>query len=324
MRSRMNKITQRTLIVVLIASAAAGCSGGGSVTSGTQAGVSSPGEGAPGLVLTQTTAGVVPSGSITRYGAINVADDAGQAADVVAGFFNLQVGLSASVLDQLFASSSSGDSNAATQANCQVFETPKPTLFDLSGAYLPELVATGAPIELDGSITLRTQSLPYALLEFTDVGEFTFYSLPINERLPEGEVPTDLSVMVADGSERFGGDFGFEPVDPLQGFTYADQPGPVVNTQVFSDSRFTWTPSGKAGQWIRIETQTAGGFFLDESQSIKCVVPDSGMFTFPASVTSELGGDFSGAKPMVSRLSIKTQLNDTTALFLIRESFLTD
>lgn len=310
------------LTVVLIASAVIGCSSGGNGTSGSQASVTNSGDGAPGLVLTQTTAGVVPTGSITRYGAVNVADDAGQAADVVAGFFELQVGLSASVLAELFSESVSVDNNTASQANCQVFETPKPSLFDLSGAYLPELVATSAPIELEGSITLQSQDLPYALLEFTDVGEFTFYSLPINESLPEGEVPRELNVSLADAPARFGGAFDFAPVDPLQGFSYANQPGPVVNSQVFSDSRFSWTPSGQAGQWVRIETQTAGGFFLDESQSIKCVVPDSGSFMFPASVTSELGGDFSGAKPMVSRLSIKTQLNDSTALFLIRESFL--
>jgi len=203
---------------------------------------------------------------------VNVADDAGNAADVVASFFDFGDGLSSDSVSSLFSGS-------------------------------------------------HTSTGQYAGLELTDIGEFTFYSLPVNEILPSGPVPEDLTVNILPNSEDIEGMFEFVPVEPLVNFSVSDLPGPVGDETIFSNTVFTWDASEQSTQWVRIETQTAGGFFLDESTSVNCVVPDTGFFSFPASVQALLGSDFEGAPPLVSRLAIETITQATSALFLIRESF---
>ena len=288
-----------------------GCGGGGGDASTDLDG--SPVDGsAGGLVQIQVTDDLPPPGDITQYGAINVADDVGVAADVVASFFALDGGIAADALTSLF----TGD-----QSNCEVIQTPDPTFFSLSAVFLPEIPATLSPIAVGDSLTLNSSAGQYALLELTDIGEFTFYSLPVNETLPDGPVPDDLSVNLPPESGEFEGTIDFPTVEPLVNFSVSDTPGPLAGETIFSNSIFTWEPSQAPAQWVRIETQTVGGFFLDESTSVNCVVPDTGFFSSTANVQEQLGGDFEGATPLVSRLSIETIAGATTAVFVIRESF---
>ena len=304
--------TNRMTIGIFTILALTGCGGGGGDASEESNSIS-PVDGSTGavppLVLDDA---LLPPGDITQYGVVNVADDDGIAADVVASFFDFGDGISSELISGLF----TGD-----QSSCEVGETPEPGIFALSAVFLPEVTSVFSLISVGDSLTLNSSTGQFALLELTDIGEFTFYSLPVNESFPDGPVPEDLTVNIPADSEEFEGVFEFSPVEPLQNFSVTDVPGPVSSEAIFSNTVFTWEASELPMQWVRIETQTAGGFFLDESISVSCLVPDTGFFSFPASVQQQLGGDFEGAPALVSRLSIETTTRDTSALFLIRESF---
>lgn len=294
----------------------AGCGGGGGGDGDValeDSNTTSPAEGVAGDVQPPLLLDEPPPGDITQYGVVTVADDDGNASDVVASFFDLGDGISSASVSDLF----SGD-----QSICEVTVNPEPSIFSISAVFLPEVTSVFSLIAVGDLLTLNSSVGQYASLELTDIGEFTFYSLPVNESLPLGPVPEDLTVDLPAESGVFAGSFNFTPVDPLVNFSLSDVPGPVSNENVFSNSIFTWDSSPTSTQWVRIETQTAGGFFLDESTSVNCVVPDTGFFSFPSDVQAQLGSEFEGAPPLVSRLSIETVNQPTSALFVIRESFI--
>lgn len=250
----------------------------------------------------------LPSGNVTQFGAISIGDDVGTASDLVGGFFQLSSGIDMQYFDSLV---------APGNVNCVVDSDDNIDFEEISAGYIPSLTGVGKQsISAGETIILSDMGNTYAQMTRQPAGSFIFYDLPIGQNLPTGPVPTTITVDIP------GDDFpAFEnitapSVDTLTGVTFSS--GDVVNPSTI----FSWDAGSSGDSQVRIFTSTAGGFFLEDGMTVTCIVPDTGQFSFPSDVRSKLGADFIGGTPLMSRLSTRSEVQDNSVLFIIRESFL--
>lgn len=295
------KILLKTTLALSVATLLSACSDGDSnVASETLDQV----QGVP----SQTDGSVAPAGAVTHYGSVTVADESGQVSDLVASFYKLGSGVSADFL---------GSQLSAQSATCEVQDDGVIDFEEISLVYVPNVPGVDKESVTAGEqIILSSDMGTFATLDEQPATDFIFYDLTNMDMLDGQAVPANL---VADipGSEEIP--------------TIAAAVVPVVEAlgivefgsadSVSSNSRFTWTPSTQTGSVLRIFTSTAGGFFLENGVTVTCLVPDTGSFEFPADVKTKLGSEFSGSRPIFSRLSINTVQKESTFLYIIRESF---
>ena len=260
--------------------------------------------GTPGTVPQSS----LPEGNIVQFGAINIADDEGVASDLVGGFFQLDAGVDASYFESLL---------DPDNINCVVDSDDSIDFEEISASYIPGLTGVGKQSISAGEVVLLSSATgTYAEITRQPAGGFIFYELPNGQSVPDGNVPDTITVDIP--GDRFA---AFEnvtagTVSPLSGFTIST--GDSIDTSTV----FRWDEGRDDNSQIRIFTSTAGGFFLEDGKTVTCIVPDTGEFRFPADVRNELGSDFNGALPLVSRITTRSQTQDNSVLFMIRESFI--
>lgn len=250
----------------------------------------------------------VPIGDITHYGAVTVSDDVGMAFDIVGSFYRLERGVSASYLSTML--------NGET-THCQVQDDGVIDFEEISVGYLPRVPEVSKQAVSAGeAIVLSTPSGTYATLQEQPAGSFLFYDLPSGTQLPQASIPDDLLVSVS-GSEVIP-PFIDALVPRISALTGADfNTGSAVSV----NTRFSWEPSANSQALVRIQTSTAGGFFLEDGVSVTCVTPDSGSFVFPPGIQNMLGANFVGEPPVMSRLVVNAIQESDTVLLVVRESF---
>lgn len=251
---------------------------------------------------------MAPAGEITHYGAVTISDDAGQASDLVGSFYRLASGVSAEFMNDML-------SGSATQ--CQVQDDGVIDFEEISAGYIPTVPGIGkSAVSAGAQITLTGPDGVHAILQEQPAAGFLFYDLPNMSMLAEGPVPSGLLVDVPGSAEI-----------PAIGGAMVPEITTLANAQfgggntISATTRFSWDASGDPGAMIRIFSTTAGGFFLEDGVTVSCVTPDTGSFTFPASVQSELGGDFTGSTPLMSRIVVNPVQVGGTVLYVVRESF---
>ncbi len=293
--------TSKRLAVVLSLTWVAGCSSGG----GSGDPVADNGNDELPAVSDVIMA---PAGEITHYGAVTVADDAGQASDLVGSFYRLASGVSAEFMTDML---------AGNTAMCQVQDDGVIDFEEISVVYVPSVPGINATAVSAGeALVLSGPDGTYATLEEQPAGGFLFYDLPSMSMLMDGPVPTGLLLDVPGSAEI---PAIVEAAVP-EVTTLANAEFGGENT-VSSSSTFTWDASDDPGAMIRIFTSTAGGFFLEDGVTVSCVAPDTGSFTFPADVRRDLGADFIGSAPLMSRIVVNPVQVDSTVVYVIRESF---
>ncbi|ASJ75853.1 hypothetical protein [Granulosicoccus antarcticus] len=295
--------TRTTLLLSMIALQTA-CSSGGDSDNNNNA----PDDGEvsqPGLIDVP----VAPEGDITHYGAVTIDDDAGVASDLVASFYRLDSGVSASFLSSML----SGES-----AMCQVQDDGVIDFEEISAGFVPTVPGVGkTAVSAGEAIVLSSPAGTYATLEEQPTAGFLFYDLPNMSMLMDGPVPEGLTVDVP-GSAEIPAFVAAEvpTITTLSGAAFGSGNTISANTQ------FTWEPSSDPTALIRIFATTAGGFFLEDGVTVTCVTPDTGSFNFPADTRAQLGADFSGSAPLMSRIVVNPVQVDSTLLYVIRESFM--
>lgn len=299
----MNKTFHSSLIFSLMTLQVA-CSSGGS--SGDGSGSSNPlnDTGLPNRFGVE----MAPAGDITHYGAISIGDDLGEASDLVASFYRLDSAVSASFLKTML-------SGSATF--CQVQDDGVIDFEEISAGFLPTVPGIGkTAVSAGDSIVLSSPGGVYATLREQPAAGFLFYDLPTMSMLMAGPVPEGLVVDVP-GSPEIPMIEGAEVpvVTTLVGASYGS------GNTISAGTQFVWEPSSNPAAMIRIFASTAGGFFLEDGVTVTCVAPDTGSFNFPSDIQAQLGLDFIGGAPLISRVVINPVQVDSTLFYVIRESF---
>lgn len=251
---------------------------------------------------------MAPAGEITHYGAVTIADDAGQASDLVGSFYRLASGVSASFMDEML---------AGNTAMCLVQDDGIIDFEEISAGFVPTvpgIAKTG--VSAGESITITGDAGTYATLQEQPAAGFLFYDLPNMAMLMDGPVPSQLAVDVPGSSEIPA--IADAAVPDITTLTNAEFGG---GDTISAGTQFTWDASDQPGAMIRLFSSTAGGFFLEDGVTVTCVTPDTGSFSFPASVRAQLGSDFTGSAPLMSRIAVNTVQVESTVLYVIRESF---
>lgn len=300
-------IRPRTLLMLTLIAAQAACSseGGGS-------GNDSPDDDGPGRPDIINVA-MAPAGDITHYGAVTIGDDVGEASDLVGSFYRLETGVSASFMEEMLSGSST---------LCQVQDDGVIDFEEISAGYLPTVPGVRkTAVSAGDAIVLSSPSGTYATLEEQPAAGFLFYDLPDRAMLREGSIPEDLTVDVPGSTEipAFAA-VGVPGITTLSGVGYGV--GSSAGDGISTDTQFTWESSGDPAALIRIFVTTAGGFFLEDGVTVTCVTPDTGSFGFPSDIRAQLGSDFKGGTPLMSRIVVNPVKKDTTLLYVIRESFI--
>ena len=201
------------------------------------------------------------AGDIALYGIVAVGDEGGEASDLLATFSRL----STSVGPAAF-----GDPLADGAVGCRVRPTGPVDVTDLGVLYLP--VPTGVslePIDAGETVLLSTSAGDgYATLEGRAAD--TFYTVSSDVTPPSGPVPTELVADVPGGDFPAFAGVALPAVETLAGAS------PSGLETITRDTRFVWEAGGAPGARIRIESSTAGGFFLDDSVDVDCLVADTG------------------------------------------------
>ncbi len=251
---------------------------------------------------------VVATGAITHYGSVSIADEAGQVSDLVASFYRLERGVSADFL----ASQLSGSA-----AMCEVQDDDAIDFEEISLVFIPDVQGVDkTAVSAGESVVLTSSAGTFATLDRQIAADFIFYDVETMFMLGEQVVPQDMLVDIP-GSTDIPSILS-APVPVLEPLGSVDING---SASVSASSRFSWTPASQPGTLLRIFTSTAGGFFLEDGVTVTCLVPDTGSFSFPADVQRQLGSDFVGSTPIVSRLAISTVQVESTVLYVMRESF---
>ena len=255
----------------------------------------------------------VIQGDITRYGVVNVADEAGQASDAIAAFNTVDPGVGALAF---------GTAADLSGAPCEVVPSSSGGNDLLLVGYSPAPRGAQSTSIMAGDTITLTDAGPdggtWTTLMPESASAVAFYDGPV----PDGPVPAGLQVDVSGAADAEGFP-GFSmatlpSVTPLGDFTVSD--GGAIDAQ----TTFGWTASSDAASRVRIVATT--GFFGDQENGkrVSCLVADTGSFSFPSDTRAELGDDFQGELFVSSRLSIGTVQVDETLLFLVRESFTAD
>ena len=251
---------------------------------------------------------MAPAGQITHYGAISVADDAGQASDLVGSFYRLESTVSADFLNGML----TGESTF-----CDVQSDDTIDFEEISASYVPSVPGVrGTAVSAGESLILTSPAGTFATLQEQPAAGFLFYDLPNMAMLTQGPVPDGLSVDVAGSTE-----IPMIAAAAVPAITTLSGASPSADTNISTGTQFTWDASGDPSAMIRIFTGTAGGFFLEDGVTVTCVAPDSGSFSFPAETQALLGSDFAGGPALMSRIVVNTVQAESTVLYVIRESF---
>ena len=251
---------------------------------------------------------MAPAGEITHYGAISVADDAGQASDLVGSFYRLESSVSADFANGLL----TGESTF-----CNVQSDDTIDFEEISAGFVPSIPGVrGTAVSAGESLILTGPAGTYATLQEQPAAGFLFYDLPNMAMLMQGPVPDGLSVDVPGSSE-----IPAITAASVPAITTLTGASPAADTGISAGTEFTWDASDDPTAMIRIFTGTAGGFFLEDGVTVTCVAPDSGSFSFPADTQALLGSDFEGAPALMSRIVVNTVQQDSTVFYVIRESF---
>lgn len=249
-----------------------------------------------------------PDGDITHYGVVTVGDESGMASDLIGAFFRLDRSVSESFLQARY---------DGTTASCQVQSDDTIDFEELSVGFVPDIPGAGkTSVSAGESILLTSEAGTYAELPEQPTSVFLFYDLDDMQMLATGPVPASLTIDIP-GSEQIP---AFSSV-PLPRVTTLSGTSIGESNDVGVSTRFSWEASDDPAAMVRIFTSTAGGFFLEDGVTVTCVVPDTGSFAFPASIQAELGSEFRGTAPLISRVVIETQRQGSTLLYVVRESF---
>ena len=299
-------IRPRTLLMLCLVTVQAACSGGGS---GDNDSPDNDDSGRPNVI----NVAMAPAGDITHYGAVTIGDDLGEASDLVGSFYRLDSGVSASFMENMLSGSST---------LCQVQDDGVIDFEEISAGYLPTVPGVGkTAVSAGDAIVLSSPSGTYATLQEQPAAGFLFYDLPDRAMLMEGPIPEDLTVDVPGSTEipAFTA-IGVPGITTLSGVGYGV--GSTAGDSISTDTQFTWESSGDPAALIRIFVTTAGGFFLEDGVTVTCVTADTGSFRFPPDTRAQLGSDFVGATPLMSRIVVNPVRKGTTLLYVIRESFI--
>jgi hypothetical protein len=297
----MRPTIPNTLLLTMFLLQSACSSDGGSNDNGTPAN-DTPGQPNVSTVL------MAPAGNITHYGAISIADDAGEASDLVGSFYRLDSGVSVDFLNTML----SGDT-----AMCQVQDDGTIDFEEISAGFVPTIPGVrGTAVSAGESVVLTGPAGTYATLQEQPAAGFLFYDLPNMAMLMDGPVPDGLTVDVAGSSE-----IPTITAAAVPDITALVNANPSALDTISVSTQFTWDPSENPNALIRIFSSTAGGFFLEDGVTVTCVAPDTGSFRFPAETQALLGSDFTGSAALMSRIVVNPVQVDTTVLYLIRESF---
>jgi len=259
--------------------------------------------------INQTPGPIAPTGAVTSYGSVTVADEEGLVSDLIASFYTLDSGVSAAFMNEQFSTQS---------GNCQVQDDGVIDFEEISTVFVPDV--PGIPknsVDAGDSVILTSQDGgTFATLDRQPTAGLIFYDLSDTSMLANQVVPDDLTVDVTGGAEfPVISSTSVPVVDPLGQVDYGDVNSITVNSQ------FSWTPASETGSLLRIFTTTNGGFFLEDGVTVTCLVPDTGSFSFPADIQAQLGEDFSGTTPIISRLAVSAVQLESTVFYVIRESF---
>lgn len=305
--------TASTLIVLAIL--LQGCSGGGndSAASGTGGGsfelnVPTTDDNSfsdTDSIADDGTAATPIAGDIARYGVIALGDEGGEATDLIARFTDLSSPVSIDAF---------GTALDADRVGCTIEDSDGVVRFsDLNIVYVPT-PSSVTLVNIGAGDTVMLSSAAGSWVELQPRNADGAYELPPTAVLPSGAIPDGLMADVTgDAFPAFTG-IVLPDVETLTEVRHDGGAGIGI------DTRFNWTAGTSGNARIRIKTATAGGFFLDRSTNVDCLVPDTGEFTFPRDVKAALGSDFDGAAPMFSRLSVATEQQGDALLVLVRES----
>lgn len=304
----INMSAKKNLIVVSFITAVISLSAcGGSSGSGASGGTGTEVPGENNNVETESIVqNQLPPGSIMQFGAVTIGDDAGVASDLVGGFFQLASGVDAGYFDSL---------RRPNSVNCAVDSDDNIDFEEISAGYIPSLNGVNKQsISAGETLILSSMEGTYAEMTQQPTGEFLLYNLPNGQSLPDAAIPQSLTVDI--------------PGDEFPAFSAV--PAPLVETltgvsistgdAVSSSSSFFWDAESSSESQVRIYSSTAGGFFLEDGMTVTCIVPDTGQFSFPADIREQLGADFSGGAPIMSRVSTHSEVTENSVLFVIRES----
>ena len=246
------------------------------------------------------------SGNVSMIGTVAVSDETGNVSDIVGSFFDLSEALSGDDLAMRF---------TALDSFCEVEPDVISDFADISVSFNPDIPGTDQAISAGDTVVLSEAAGTYVTLSQQGVGELVFYGTDSSVASPTGPVPEPLQAFVTgDVFPAFAG-VTFPEITTLTGLNFGDSGDVTVNTQ------FTWNAASSNGTFIRILSSTQGGFFLDDSLRVTCLVQDNGSFTFPAEIQAALGQDYVGGAPIVSRVAVSTVVDNDAALFIVRESF---
>lgn len=248
----------------------------------------------------------LPPGDVGMFGAITIADDAGIASDIIGSFFAFDTPVSGSELAKQL---------TATQARCVVEADEISGFSDISASFFPSIPGAGRAISAGNPILLTADMGDYAVLQQEGVTDFRFYGVESVADIPAGPVPEPLNAFVPGDEFPQFENKSFPPQTTLTNVSFSDAPSVLPTTQ------FSWEATADSKAIVRLFSNTAGGFFLENSIKVNCLVPDTGTFEFPPAIQAALGADFVGGSPIISRLSANVYVENDAALMLIRESF---
>ena len=246
------------------------------------------------------------SGNVSMIGTVVVSDEIGNVSDIVGSFFRLSEPLSGDDLAMRF---------TTLNSFCEVEPDVVSGFSDLSVGFIPEIPGTDQAISAGDTVVLSEATGTYVTLSEQGVGELVFYGTDSSVAIPTGPVPEPLQAFVTgDVFPAFDG-VNFPAVTTLTGLELGDSDDVTINTQ------FAWNAGNSDDSFIRILSSARGGFFLEDSLKVTCLVQDNGSFSFPAEIQAALGQDYIGGAPIVSRVAVSTVINNDAALFVVRESF---
>ena len=260
------------------------------------------------VVFTELPA--LSSGEVSLVGTVAVSDETGNVSDIVGSFFSLSSPVSGEDLATRF---------VGLNSFCEVEPDVISGFDDISVSFIPEIPGTDETISAGDTVVLSEAAGTYVTLSEQGVGDLVFYGTDSTTSLPTGSVPEPLQAFVTgDEFPAFSG-IDFPASTTLTGVDFGDSGNVTINTQ------FSWVAPADAGEsgasFIRISSSALGGFFIDNSLRVSCLVRDDGSFSFPAEVQAALGDEYVGGIPTVSRVSVSTAVAGNAALFLVRESF---
>jgi len=248
-----------------------------------------------------------PAGDIARYGVIAVGDTNGLAnGDLRATF---------SALPSPVAPEAFGAALMPGASVCTVSEADGgPDQETRSAALFLPTPGNVSRTAIGAGGTVLLSSAAGSWIDLTEMPSSGFYTLSSVDAVPTGRVPTGLLANVTGDAFPAFVDSRLPDVMPLVDVSSGD--GAIT-----PETRFTWQAGTGGNARVRIQSMSAGSFFVEDGAGVTCLVPDSGEFVFPADTRQALGATFSGTGATLSRIAIDSVQDGDALLVLVRESF---